>query len=417
MRRTFRLLGLEAAFSFAYESWISPVYWSSLAGTLGLGVGWVSFLSMVPWLGQVGQLLGLWFLRRVKSVRRYTLVVAGIARVVWCLPLGVGIYWGLQTAPFPVKKWFTLVALTSLVSSLFSASSAVAWMSWTKILIPETVRARFFGYRHRYVMAALVSGNLLAAYLSTWQSEGQRYGLVVLGCLGILSAGLSTLLLTFVPEVLSLKLKKQEIAQDVESFFAPLRDRRFLKILVYGAAMNGGIQFAGPYFPYHFTKNLGISMGTVIGWGVITHLGCFLAAPFWARRIDRFAQGPKIVLITSILIALSPLFYVTPSVSFIQWIAPFDYLTNGMAWVGYFLATQSLVFESAPRQSSVAYFSWYAAILGLTGSVMAFCGGIVGDFLSPWGGLRILFGVATVLRLLLIGLLYGICIQKNQTSG
>jgi len=400
----FQLLCWEGAFAMAYETWVGPIYLSGLAGEIGVSVRMVSFLTMIPWLGAIGQLVGAWSFERAPSVKRYTLNLASAARALWLLPMFLAAFWGVQGfrkgTPFPVKDWFTAVICIACMASLLATSSGSAWQSWVKGLVPGKFRGRFFGVRQRYVMGALVVANLLASLWVGWKPAGYFAGYAIIGMLGLVAAATSTFLLSRVPDIsLPRRTSAAKERGVVGSFLEPLEDRRFRNLLLYAALFNGALQLGGPYFPYYFTKDLKIPMDLVAIWMVLTNVGCFVASAAWGRRIDRLGDPRSMLWVLGHLIALAPLWYLVPSAEWIRWIAPVEYLTNGIWWSGYVLAMTALLFEACPKEGSARYFSVFTAASGLSGALCSFLGGNLAHWLAPWGGFRALWVIATLARL------------------
>ncbi len=413
-RTAFNLLCWEGAFAMAYETWTGPMYISGLGGELGVGVAWVAFLMTLPWVGQIGQLAGLFAFERISSVKRYTLWVAAMARALWILPLFCAGFWGWKTMqqgqPFPKNAWFAVLGLTACFSALFASSSAVAWNSWMRGLIPANFRGRFFGIRHTHLMGALILANLSASIWVGWKPQGFFVGYAVICSLALLAGALSSFLLAGVPDVRIRKHVKQSSPRPlIEIFIEPFRSAEFRKVVLFGAAFNGVIQFAGPYFPYYFTKELHISMSTVALWAVISNSGCLLTAGLWGRRMDRIGSPFSTLWLACHLVVLSPLPYVFRSADVIRWIAPFEYFINGISWAGFFLSMTALVFRTAPDGKNASYFSVYAAVVGLACAIGTLLGGRVAEWLTAYGGFRALWIVGSVLRL---GVLWGLCPRR-----
>jgi len=384
----------------AYETWVGPTYLSGLAGELGVGVGVVALITSLPWIGSIGQLIGAWAYGRTLSVKSYTLRLALAARALWILPLFFAAYWGFSgvsdsLGSFPTYRWFIVVAAVSCSSSLLASSSAVAWMSWMRGLIPSSFHGRFFGFRQRYVMGALIIANLLAAMWVGWKPQGYWIGYAVICTLALISALMSTWLLSKVPDV---KISTS-VADRKLDLWAPLRDPRFRDVLFFGAMFHGAIQLAGPYFPYYFTKELGIPMSSIALWITLTNLGCFIAAGAWGKKLDRSQNPISIIWWMGHLVALSPLPYLFSSADTIRWIAPVEYFFNGMAWTGYWLAMTSLLFRSCPEGKNAAYFSVYTAACGVAGAFGTFVGGNLAQALTQYGGFRALWAIAAIARL------------------
>jgi hypothetical protein len=204
MRTAFTLLFWEGAFAMVHDTWTGPTYLSGLAGELHAPVVWVSLLCSAAWIGAGGQLVGAWVYERVPSYKQYTVGLAAAARALWLIPLFMAAFWQHQIrrtgAPFPVERWFALTSVVACAAALFGASSAAAWSSWVRALIPDTLRGRFFGLRQRYVMVALIGANGLALLCVDWRPDGLYAGYALLGAMTVTAAGISTVLLNRVED-------------------------------------------------------------------------------------------------------------------------------------------------------------------------------------------------------------------------
>ena len=409
--RSFRLLYLEGAFAIAFETWVGPTYLSGLAGELGVSVLCVSLITSAAWIGAVGQLLGAWAFERVPSYKRYTIGVASAARGLWVLPVFLAAFWTYRLRTygeaFPTERWFMLTAFVAAGAALFGASSGSAWNSWVRALVPEEIRGRFFGTRHRYVMGALTAAHLIALVCLDWRPGGYRAGFALLGAMALICAATSTLLLSRVQEAGSPSVPEGE---DNQGFFEriaePLRDARFRGVVIFGAIFNGTIQLASPYFPYYFTKELHLPMSQIAAWLALTNLGCMVAAGRWGKHLDRTGDPRPVLKLTGSLLALSPLFYVFGSVGWVLTIAPIDYFSNGMIWIGFQLAMTTLLFKSIPLKRTALCFSIYSASSGLAGAVCSMLGGRIAEMLPALGGFRALWVIASCARLIAVWGLY-----------
>jgi hypothetical protein len=116
------------------------------------------------------------------------------------------------------------------------------------------------------------------------------------------------------------------------------------------------------------------------------------------------------------LVALSPLYYVTSSSSFVSLIAPFDYFANGIIWCGYWLGLTTLLYRSIPANTGVALcFSIYTAAAGFCGAVGSILGGKLAVWLAPWGGFKALWVVSSALRFAVAWGLYELVSPSRAT--
>ena len=328
LRTAVLFLCWEGAFAMAYETWIGPAYLAGMAGELGVNVRFVALVTALPFIGSMGQLISVWALHRLTSVKRYTLALALAARALWILPPLFALLFYLhskhQGTPFPAARWFTIIAGLACGIALLASSSGVAWNSWMLGLIPIELRGRFFGLRQRYAMGAVVVANLIGALWIGWKPHGFYAGYAVISVLAVLAAGVSTFLLSRVPDVAktasTIRLSPQK--DFWQAFLQPLRDPKFRKVVLFGAAFTGAIQIAGPYFPYFYTKELHLPMSTVAFWIVGQTVGSFLSAGFWGRRIDKIKDAVPTLFICGNLMAVSPLIYTLHNVALLRWLGP-----------------------------------------------------------------------------------------------
>ncbi len=435
----FNLLYWEGAFGTALDTWVGPLYLSGLAGELKVQLPLLAFITSLPWIGSVGQLLGLFAYQRFRSSKDYTIRVARVGRSLWFIPTFLAAAWAIRQAhggaPFPRDTWFIILALTSFFASLLGGSTGMTWMSWIRELIPAEQRGRFFANKQRFGMLAAVAANAIAATWIGWKPHGYYLGYGIIAVLAIACGIASTFLLSRVAEPSVPKPDKSEIAIQgsdqtleptasqcisgtsstsstsstskytprrtqsfLESIQEPLHDPEFMRFATIAAAFNGSIQLASPYFPYYFTRELGIPMSSVALWTTLSSVGAFATAPTWGRRIDRAATPEAVLKYCAPVIALSPLFYSFGSPSQIQLWAPFDYLLSGVTGSGLQLITTALLLKNTPKGRGPAYFALYAAMNGFAGATGTYLGGRFSAAAMPLGGFRALFLFSTTAR-------------------
>lgn len=401
----------------AYESWMSITYLSGLAGEIGVPVQWVTWLMALPWIGSIGQVVGVVAFRRMDSVKRYTLGVAAVARALWLVPLAFAWIEGWKAretgSAFPAQAWFVGAAAVAGVSALFASSSTAAWQSWMKAITPARFQGRFFGVRQRYVMIAVMISNFLAAAILGWKPEGFFAGYAVVGSLALAAAAVSTFLLSRVPESRPEPVSESGPKNVWRELAEPFRDRDFRGVLWFGAMFNGAIQLGGPYFPYYFTREMHVPMHTVALWIMLTNVASFIAAGFWGKRIDRLGDPRGALKACAVMISFSPFLYAFLNPSNIRWVAPLEYFSNGLASAGYLVALNTLLMKRAPRGKNAVYYSVYAALAGFFGALGAITGGGLAQWLLPWGGFRSLWLITVVIRLGVVGAMFRLFFNRE----
>ncbi len=407
------LLCWEAAFAMAYETWLGSSYLSAVAGKLKLPFHLVVFLMALPWIGSLGQLIGLKLLNNISSLKKYTLTMALIARGIWTLPLTLAYIWGEQaiktSTAFPYEQWFILIIFTATLSSIFASTSTVAWMSWMRNLISTRFQGRFLSIRHQFIMGTLIMTNLLASFIIDWKYQSLNAGFLMVGFLGLIAGLTSTSILFRVHDLKNSNWKPSTQTLSIRLLF---KNRGFNRVLIFSSAFHCAIFTAAPYFPYYFTHELNLSMGTVTFWIALSSLGNFLAAGFWGKKIDRAHSLTSIIRGCALKLSFSPLLYLILDARTILWVAPLEYFMNGMAWSGFILALTTTLFRHCPKSHSPQYFSLYSASIGLSSAIGILLGGSLVHLFHDSFGFSALWITAGALRfgtaILLIGLL------KNQ---
>ncbi|MGZ3708990.1 MAG: hypothetical protein ACXWPM_09455, partial [Bdellovibrionota bacterium] len=229
----------------AYETWLGPTYLSGLAGELGIPVLVLSFVSAVPYIGSIGQLVGSHALAGVPSLKFYTVRIAAVARALWAVPMVAAAVLGYRSyrygVAFPAVAWFLCVAVSASLTSILAVSSGAAWMAWMGRIIPARVRGRFFGVRQRYTVVAMVIANTAASLCLGWRPHGLRAGYALVGSLAILSAALSTIFLSRVPDAAENPLAQAPSTGLLVQIREILADEPFRRLVAFGALISGAV--------------------------------------------------------------------------------------------------------------------------------------------------------------------------------
>jgi MFS family permease len=362
------LLYWEVVFSMLYETWFSRSYLSGLAGELGVSVGLVTILTGLPWIGSVGQLLSASWLSRAASAKRYAWTALSIGRSVWLLAILLALVPGMTEG-----RWMEWTAGIACIAGVCASSGSVAWQAWMHGVVPAYTRGRFFGVRQSFWMVGIIAANLLGSFLVGWRPGGAYTGYALLGILGVLAGWISLALLALVPA----SPRSSVTAFEKREFLKPLRDPRFRVVLVLWPLLNGSLQIMGPFFPYFFTREVGVSMSRIAIWILLGNVGSLMTVGFLGSRIDRTGNALEVIRWMGLLLALQPLVYVLPSKGAIIWIAPPEHFVNGIANSGLKVAILSLLWSVTPEGRNALYFCVYEAVTGVFGALGTFAGGFL----------------------------------------
>ncbi len=398
-------LVVEASLAMAYETWIGPTYLSTWAGTLGISLDHLPWLTALPALGSLGQIAGvLLFIRvaRTVSLKHLCLTLTLLARALWLIPL-IAVMTGQFTEGGP-EAWVGRIGILAGLSSAIGLTSTSFWMSWMRDLIPHEEEGRFWGGRSRWATIGVVTAHLLSMAWLQWRPGAS--GFSVLLSLAVLSAAGSLFLLTRIPAT-----PRSAHPPRARQAFGKLLQPEFRELLIFAGLLHGAMYFAGPYFPYYFTHEVGLSGSTVAFWSLMTQAGAWASAAFWGRRMDQhggvafhlFGKPVSILRLGTVLMALSPLPYVISDASILRWIGPAEYFINGVAWAGYTIALNTIIFQRTRSSAfmSMALFSTMTALQGLLGAGASWLGSkVIGS--APTGGFSLLWIAAASARLAVV---------------
>lgn len=376
LRRTVKVSIAEGVFAQVYTTLAAPgsLFITKLAVMLGATPLQFGILSAIGQLSQVFQPLGVVITRRMTSRKGVVVSLATAGR-------GLVFLYGLLPFLLPPELSIWAFLLLFFVSTSLLAAAGNAWVAWVSDMIPLRMRGRFFSWRNQYLMVAgLLTGYLFSAFVDLFtpqpgpiaQALGAtlgRYALfapaylpaalaVVFGCAMLVGlAGLG--ILARQPE--HPKPVEQEGA--LELLAAPLRDRNFRRLLVYGAWWMLAVGIGGPFWtPFALTK-LKMSLVDLQIYGTISTFASLLALRPWGVFIDRFGNKTAMRL-ALVLGGLNPIIwaFLTPQTYGVVY---FEAVTSGIMWSGANIIAVNLVLAIAPDGRQQVYSGVFGAFAGV----------------------------------------------------
>ncbi|MBU6375000.1 MAG: hypothetical protein KGQ59_03305 [Bdellovibrionales bacterium] len=395
----FSPLLIEAGLAMAYETWVGPTYLSTWAGTLGVERNQLAWLTALPILGSLGQAVGvLLFLRLAKniSLKHLCLTLTLFARSLWLIPL-VAAWSGSKITAESVG----MIGVLAAASSAIGLTSTSFWMAWMRTLVPAHQEGWFWGGRNHWSTIGVLCAHFFSAVWLKANAGATAFEVLLL--LALLSALGSLWLLSRLPAA-----TKSNTPEVFRFEFKRLQEPQFKELLLFAGLFHGAMTLAGPYFPYYFTRELGLNGSHVAFWSIMAQLGMWLTSSFWGRQLDlngglafRVLGKPLSVLkLGTILMSLSPLPYIISNPPVIQWVGPAEYFINGVASAAYAIALNTLIFQRTRGNAfmSMTLFSAITAIQGILGASTALLGSKILDSFSSTG-FQALWVIAAASRL------------------
>lgn len=373
---------------------IGENYLAPFALALGMGELVAGLIASVPFLaGAVLQLLSPIAIRRLGSHRRWV-VTCVACQAASFLPLAVA----AAVGRLPVIGLFLLAA----VYWGSGMASGPAWSNWVDTLIPERIRAGYFGRRTRFCHAGTLAGLAGGGLWLAW-GEWQGTPLAAFAILFLAAAGCrfcSAVLLSRQSEPRSPHYPARQTS--LGGIWKRLRHAPDGKFLVYLWAMQGAAQIASPYFTPFMLGELKFSYAKFMVIVSTSLLAKSLAAPTLGMLARRFGAR-RLLWVGGLIVIPLPLFWIvsqaTPMLLAIQVMA-------GASWATYELASFLLFFEAIDSRERIGMLTLYNlgyAAATVAGSLIG--GGILALVGESHAAYLAVFGASCLARLLTVPLL------------
>ncbi|MBM3846146.1 MAG: MFS transporter, partial [Verrucomicrobia bacterium] len=245
----------------------------------------IAFLSLTPFLCLFVQPpLTAWMQSRF-SLRR----IIAIGFVVNALP------WAI----LPLFPWLSpghrdvAFAVIVLVSTLANSFCSVAWSGAVADLIPMNIRGKYLGRRNVIfgawsLVVTLLAGQLADAYDNALWVFGAIFATATVARF----CGLYYFLRMRFPESVT---QRQQAELDPPSFFEPLRDQNFTRLIIFTGLFGLFLYAGNPFYSVFLLNGLGRSLGDLTMLTTLGTLGGLISLKTWGPLSDRFGNKPVLV--------------------------------------------------------------------------------------------------------------------------
>lgn len=360
----------------------------------GSAVASGQIMTVPKFIGALLQNLAPAGLRRLGSMRKWAVLMASLQGL--CL-LALGL--GAAVAELPLWVVFLLVSL----SWAADWSIGPAWNTWMDSVVPERLRARYFARRLAFCQLIQWTTLMLASGLLYW---GERSGLA----LGIFSAlfvvaGLSRLAGAFCMSRQSEPVRLPENFQvlSVRQAYARVLDNPKARPLLYMLGAQFALQLAAPFLVPFMRQQLQLGYGLLLVLLAASTFSQILVLP----RLGTVARhwGPQRLFRWSGLgLAIVPWLWLLPGGNLLSYLLIQAF--TGACLAAYQMAVTLVYLEAVPvadRTSILTRFNLFNTLSMMLGSslgaLMLWC------MPAGWGAYAVLFGLASLLRLLALSLL------------
>jgi len=346
---------------------------------LGASSGSLGLLVAATQLASVLNLLSILIFGRLRRVKPFWIAVSTVHRVLGFVPAAVAM---------TVARGGNRVAgaqailLALAVSWLFANLGTSGWWRWTADVVPEDIRATFFGRRSAIINAVTMIWFLLATIVLDLFKDGSIFwAYFALFAIGGVAGVLEIVLYIFIPEPLPSEPKPRFRWADVVE---PVRNANFLGFSFSIALWLFSLNILGPFVAPYITAADGIGApNTWLGiMMVITQLSYVATSTSWGMLMDRIGRKPVVLLGSLYPLSWVIYYFLTPGNY--TYILPITALVQGLLSPAILDGAGQLMLTLTTQKNRTAYVAWYAVIAGIVPAGGALLGGALDDALKDF---------------------------------
>jgi MFS family permease len=417
IRTSLQASTLDAIFATIFSITTGGILLSNFLVELDASPVVFGLLSSIPMLVNLIQPLGAYISERTTSRFQYSMLVYGISRLLWLiLVIGIlGVGWGLINSQQLLILTLLIVFLSHLSGGLGSAS----WMSWLAIIVPRSLRGRYFGIRNSATsLTNLLCVPLAGLAVSHWYGgTRQGYGVVLfVGIVfGFISLGCQYFKVDVNPQlqntciVYSSVSSKNELGEITISDMVSIPEKQwdeniwknsnFWIFILYFSLWMLAFNLCAPFVNLYLLETLNVDVGWLTLYSSLQAGANLLMVVLWGKLADKVGNRP-ILIFGGIIVAVTPLLWfgiANTSLDIWLWL-PLLHIFIGGTGAAVDLCNNNMQIGITPVRNQSIYFAIAAAIAGVTGALGTTIGGFIAQ--SPqFGGLLGLFAFSSILRL------------------
>jgi MFS family permease len=406
---TDRALGysiIDGAFSAVMGSLAGGIFLAGFAiKVLNAQAGQIGVLASLPMLANLVQVFGSYIIERTGKKKILCCICVLASRLLWVLILLLPLEIFGRAGDWRI---WVLVGVIGL-SSLFGSLSGVAWLAWMSDIVPENIRGSYFGKRNMiasaFGMVAILAGGRFLSFWGNRFSEDSPFGFIIIFAIGLLSGIIATLFLFKIPET-EAEEKKANAENGLTVLLKPLKDKNFVKLIIFASAWIFAIQLAAPFYGVFMIDNLNIDFTTITVFGTVATFATLFMMKVWGPISDKLGNKPVIIVSGGVL-ALVPFIWIMALPGDFYMPILIAHALSGAFMAGAALSQFNIMIKLSPKQGRSAYIALFAAISGTAGAIAPIIGGLIASMFGKLGlaffsynisNLHIIFMVSGILQ-------------------
>lgn len=350
-----------------------PIFNVFFTNYLGASSTQLGLLIAIVQLSTLFNILGIVIYGKLNTRKKFYVICHLTHRLLGVILAGASFYMAKTGNNSLVIKF---VFISSAISWILANSSGAGWWSWMADLIPDNIRASFFGQRSSLMNIVNIiwfMGCSVALDTLTSVNVFVVYGVIF----SIASIGglLDIILSIFIKEP-----KHQEKEPlSFNNFLEPLKNRNFIIYSIGVGVTVFAVNVFAPFTsPYITSKEAIGAPNTWLGiMYVISQLTWILVSPSWGLIMDKFGRKP--VLMIGCLSSFANLFYFVLSPVNYTFVLPLIALSSGLLAPALWDGINQMMLSLTPSKNRTAFVAWNLTIVGTVSAGGALVGGLLKD--------------------------------------
>jgi hypothetical protein len=410
LQRAMNLSVSEGALATVMGTLLGGIFLTGFAIQLGASQFQIGIMAALPTLCNAAQFVGASVLNRTGRAKQLCMLATWVSRLLWIPVLFVP---SLMVQYSSEAQAWCVIGLVGTASALGSIGG-LAWLDWTKRLIPAEQRINFLARRNLYNSGLSLAMSVAAAIvISCWQgaasqaanasTSGSTGGFVAVFALAMVCGLIGVILLGRIPAA---DCTERSTLQSRGRWHEPLRSPNFRRLLLGYSVWQFATQLAAPFYAVYMLQKLGVPFWAVTALATMGSLLALSLNGAWTKLKVHFGVRPVVLFATlgDLLLPLCWLFVHPQTFWLIVPLHAFALFNPPLA-----MGPNNLLLKTAPNRNSASYMAIFNALTGTIGAMGAMVGGWLAMTLqAPWQVGQVEFtGIHLVFVLSAIGKLAG----------
>lgn len=398
---------MEGALATVMGSLLGGVFLTGFALYLGASRLQIGILAAIPAFANLAQLGGAYFIERSGRAKGLCVGMAWVSRLFW-LPILL-VPFVLQGVSGETQTWWIIGFLAA--NAITGSVGGVAWLAWTKRLVPRQKLLHLFSRRHLYNTALAFTMSIAGALVLDSFNHflpGSVGGFLMVFAAAMACGLIGAWVQGWIPEA---EVSGHAPQPFLPSLVQPLRETNFRRLVLFYSVWHLSTNLAAPFFAVYMLQKMQMPFWAVTLLATLSSVAGLAMNRFWTRLKEKFGIRP-VVLLATLGDAFMPLCWLFVGPESYWLLLPIHLF--GLFSAPLAMGPNNLVLKLAPEQNASPYLAVFNALTGPVTAIGAILGGYLADsFAGVWQvglvsltGLQLLFLVSGVGRLLSLGLLY-----------